>query len=171
MEYLRLATPLGDMVLVANDVALCHAFFADRLGAPLLSASPASAKNVPLGRARELLQAYFEGQACTWDVPVMPSGTDFQQSVWRTLCAIQPGQTLSYSGLARAMGRADAVRAVAQAAARNPIVIFVPCHRVIGANGCLVGYTAGMNRKQHLLSLEGATFNPTVGDLDAEPLH
>lgn len=171
MEYLRFATPLGDMVLIANDIAIRHAFFADRPGAPLLGASLASAKNVPLVRARALLQAYFKGQACTWDVPIMPSGTDFQQAVWRALCAIQPGQTLSYSALARAMGRADAVRAVAQAAARNPLVIFVPCHRVIGANGRLVGYTAGMHRKEHLLSLEGAIFNSPVECFAAEQHH
>ena len=159
MEYLRFATPLGDMVLMADDVALRHAFFANRPGAPLLGASIATAQNVILNRTRDVLHAYFKGQSCNLDVPIMPRGTDFQQTVWRALCCIQPGQTLSYSKLAREIGRADAVRAVAQAAARNPIVIFVPCHRVIGANGRLVGYTAGMHRKQHLLALEGAIFN------------
>lgn len=159
MKYMRFATPLGDMVLTANEVALRHAFFVDRPGAPLLGASLASAENTILNRARVVLQAYFEGQTCAWDVPIMPNGTDFQQAVWRAVCAIEPGQTLSYSALAREMGRTDAIRAVAQAVARNPIVIFVPCHRVIGSNGSLVGYTAGMLRKQHLLALEGALFN------------
>lgn len=159
MEYMRFATPLGDMVLMANDVALQHAFFVDRPGVPLLGASLASAENTLLNRARVVLKDYFDGHTCAWDIPIMPNGTDFQQAVWRAVCDIESGQTISYSELARSMGRADAVRAVAQAAARNPIVIFVPCHRVIGANGSLVGYSAGMLRKQHLLTLEGSVFN------------
>ncbi len=159
MKYLQIDTPLGSLVLVSNDGGLQNVFFTDRPGLPLLGATEATPEDPLMKCARGALASYFMGQTRISGIPIMPSGTDFQLAVWRAVSLIKPGRTVSYTELARMVGRPDAVRAVAHAVARNPIVIFVPCHRVIGANGCLVGYSAGVTRKQQLLTLEGATFN------------
>ncbi len=87
-------------------------------------------------------------------------GTEFQCGVWSALREIPAGETRSYSALARALGKADAVRAVAAANGANPVALFVPCHRVIAANGALWGYGGGLAMKQWLLRHEGAAFKP-----------
>ncbi|HEY4375714.1 MAG TPA: methylated-DNA--[protein]-cysteine S-methyltransferase [Acidimicrobiales bacterium] len=100
------------------------------------------------------LTDYFAGQRTTFDVPLAPSGTDFQRSVWSGLCDIPYGETISYGELARRVGVPNGSRAVGLANGRNPISVIVPCHRVIGADGSLTGYGGGLPRKKFLLGLE-----------------
>jgi len=112
---------------------------------------------------REQLEAYFAGELAALDtIPVLAKGTPFQQQVWTALRTIPPGTTLSYSALAKQIGRPAAVRAVGLANGSNPIGVVVPCHRVIGANGTLTGYGGGLNRKSWLLTHEGAKFTPSL---------
>ena len=100
------------------------------------------------------LEAYFAGTLKKFTVPIKPSGTDFRKRVWEALMAIPYGKTISYKELARNIGQPGASRAVGGANNSNPISIIVPCHRVIGANGALVGYGGGLGNKTFLLNLE-----------------
>ena len=108
-----------------------------------------------VGLALEQVSEYFEGTRRSFDLPLLLEGTDFQHSVWQHLGEIPFGQTLSYQDLAKAIGKPRAVRAVGAANGRNPISIFVPCHRVIGSDGKLTGYGGGLWRKEWLLKHEG----------------
>lgn len=101
------------------------------------------------------LKAYFKGKLTHFDLDVDGDGTEFQQRVWRELCNVPYGETVSYGEIAKAIGRPTASRAVGMANGRNPISIVVPCHRIIGSNGKLVGYGGGLDRKTKLLRLEG----------------
>jgi methylated-DNA-[protein]-cysteine S-methyltransferase len=92
-------------------------------------------------------------------VPWKAAGTLFQQGVWAALCTIPAGQTLSYAGLAQRIGRPTAMRAVGLANGSNPVAVVVPCHRVIGSDGSLTGYSGGLQRKRWLLRHEGAAFS------------
>jgi methylated-DNA-[protein]-cysteine S-methyltransferase len=105
--------------------------------------------------ARTQLAAYFAGRLTAFDLPLAPAGTAFQQRVWSALRAVPYGSVVTYGQLADRLGNPTAARAVGLANARNPISIVVPCHRVIGANGKLVGYGGGLDRKRQLLALEG----------------
>lgn len=107
-----------------------------------------------LRRAAQELAEYFAGSRKMFDLPLLAAGTPFRQQVWRELCKIPYGQTCSYAELARRVGNPSACRAVGGANHHNPIVILIPCHRVVGADGSLTGYGGGMNRKQFLLALE-----------------
>jgi methylated-DNA-[protein]-cysteine S-methyltransferase len=114
---------------------------------------------VPLPTLRRQLDEYLAGSrttfGLTFDLPLEPSGTDFQRRVWRALLDIPYGETRSYADLARTVGSPRAMRAVGQANRRNPIGVVVPCHRVIAADGTIGGYAGGLDRKRHLLRLEG----------------
>jgi methylated-DNA-[protein]-cysteine S-methyltransferase len=100
------------------------------------------------------LQEYFRGERRTFDLPLAPRGTEFQMDVWRALQRIPYGETRSYSGIAREIGRPAAVRAVGAANGANPIPIVIPCHRVVGSNGSLTGFGGGIETKRWLLALE-----------------
>ena len=100
------------------------------------------------------LSEYFRGERRQFDLPLNPRGTVFQKQVWKALLEIPYGETRSYKQIAEAIGNPKAVRAVGMANNRNPLLIVVPCHRVIGANGKLVGYGAGLDKKEFLLRLE-----------------
>lgn len=104
--------------------------------------------------AYQQLSEYLKGERKEFDLPLNPKGTDFQKRVWRALCDIPYGETRSYKQIAKAVGNSKAVRAVGMANNRNPITIVVPCHRVIGADGKLVGYGGGLEMKEFLLRLE-----------------
>jgi len=101
------------------------------------------------------LDAYFAGQLTEFDLPLVYSGTDFQQQVMHALRDIPYGETCSYGEMAKKLGRDGAARAVGSANRRNPLPIIVPCHRVIGANGELTGFAGGLSIKRKLLTLEG----------------
>ena len=112
--------------------------------------------NPLLLEAARQLRAYFAGTLREFQLPLDMRGTDFQKRVWRQLESIPYGETRSYSQVALAIGLPHAVRAVGAANGANPIAIVVPCHRVIGAGGKLVGYGGGLPLKKRLLELEGA---------------
>ena len=100
------------------------------------------------------LNEYLQGIRKEFDLPLNPRGTEFQKRVWKALLEIPYGETRSYKQIAEAIGNPKAVRAVGMANNRNPLLIVVPCHRVIGTNGKLVGYGAGLDKKEFLLQLE-----------------
>lgn len=147
------------MYLAASSTGLCRltlgnesysAFFNE------ISAWGAPVRNDrELDPAREALRAYFKGRRHQLDLPLDLRGTPFQQRVWDALGRIGYGQTRSYSEVADWMGSPRAVRAVAAAVAANPVPLAVPCHRVIGKNGKLVGFGGGLDLKAELLRLEG----------------
>ncbi len=161
-----LTTPIGELVLISDEAGRLRAAdwqdYADRMhrllarhyGAPLV---PATRERNPFGLTAALA-AYFEGDVHAIDaLPVATAGTAFQESVWQALRSIPAGQTMSYSELARRLGRPAAIRAVGLANGANPIGIIVPCHRVIGANGSLTGYGGGLERKRWLLKHEATS--------------
>ena len=150
------ASPIGRLVLAAADGHLIGCWFDDQKDLPDLSALPCRPDEPVLQQAAAQLQDYFEGRRRNFDVPLsIRSGTAFQQLVWQALNSIPYGGHCSYGELAQRVGRPAAVRAVGGAVGRNPLGIILPCHRVLGANGSLTGYTGGLHRKIALLHLEG----------------
>jgi methylated-DNA-[protein]-cysteine S-methyltransferase len=114
------------------------------------------------------LARYFEGDIpALARIPIEPGGTPFQRAVWDAMRGIEPGTCRTYSRLAAEVGRPQAVRAVGAASARNPIALVIPCHRVVGADGSLVGYAGGVERKRWLLRHEGASL--VMSARQAEP--
>lgn len=165
--YIEHPGPLGPMLLAANEAGLCgayfeqHSHFAGKQGWQSVQGIPSGALAAPTAQSQAILieaarqlDQYFAGERCTFDLPLAAQGTAFQAEVWQGLCRIPYGQTWNYGQLARDIARPRAVRAVGAANARNPLSIIVPCHRVIGSNGTLVGYAGGIERKQFLLALE-----------------
>ncbi|MCC6867537.1 MAG: methylated-DNA--[protein]-cysteine S-methyltransferase [Burkholderiales bacterium] len=157
-----LETPLGAMLAIADDRGLHLLDFVDRRGlerALAMLQKRLKARVLP-GTHRHLdqidaeLREYFAGTRTTFATPVTLTGSAFQQRVWRELLAIPAGETRSYAALAARIGAPKAVRAVGRANGDNRLAIIVPCHRVIGSDGALVGYGGGLARKQKLLELE-----------------
>jgi methylated-DNA-[protein]-cysteine S-methyltransferase len=142
-------SPVGDILLRADDEGRLTELYLRHDGAQGIS--PA---HPPFDAVREQLDAYFAGELERFDVPTALHGTAFQLRVWKQLTEIPFGETISYSELARRLDDPKLVRAVGLANGRNPISIIVPCHRVIGADGSLVGYGGGLERKQWLLEHE-----------------
>lgn len=125
--------------------------------ARLTYAEPSGAEPLNgLKRFAEELTSYIQGEAARFDAAYKLPGTEFQQVVWKALCHIPYGETRTYSEIAAAVGRPDAVRAVAAAIGANPLLVAVPCHRVVGKDGSLTGYRGGLPMKRRLLELEGA---------------
>ncbi len=158
----RLMTPLGPMLVGATDQHLCLLEFVDRRMMPLqvkrlrrrLGAVFIPDRNDIIEQTRQEIDAYFDGTRRDFTVPIVTPGTDFQESVWSALTRIPYGQTVSYSDLAKQVGRPAAVRAVGTTNSLNALAIIVPCHRVVGADGKLVGYGGSLWRKKRLLELE-----------------
>jgi methylated-DNA-[protein]-cysteine S-methyltransferase len=153
MFYTHMASPFGPLLLVAADSGLRRIVFA-RNGKraepePDWQDDPSALRD-PVRQ----LGAYFAGQLEAFELPLVPQGTPFQQRVWRELCNIPYGETISYRGLAGRIGNPKASRAVGLANGSNPIPIVIPCHRVIGSNGKLTGYGGGIPIKEKLLALE-----------------
>ncbi|MDE7160901.1 MAG: methylated-DNA--[protein]-cysteine S-methyltransferase [Muribaculaceae bacterium] len=163
----RYDSPCGPLVLGATEGSLCMCDW--ERGRHATSVARALSSSVPFDRADSLsdvlagairqLDEYFAGERKDFDVPLLLTGTPFRMAVWRALREVPYGQTLSYSALARRIGRPAAVRAVASAVGANPISIFVPCHRIIGASGALTGYAGGLDAKRRLLALESESRN------------
>ena len=149
-------TPLGVYTLVAHELGLVRVHPTDR-PAREAHAGSGSAAEPMLARARSAFASYFAG-SCTAlrDLPLDPHGSEFQRLVWRALREIPLGTTASYGAIALRIGRPGAARAVGDANRRNPISIAIPCHRVIGGDGRLVGYAGGLPRKRWLLAHEAA---------------
>jgi len=140
----------GRFSLVATDVALTHFFFdgeTPRFGT--------TERETPLLQEAGLqLAQYLRGERRDFSLPLAPEGSEFFQRTWQALVAIPYGETRSYAEIAAAIGNAKACRAVGLANNRNPLPLFIPCHRVIGSNQKLTGYRGGLPLKQHLLELE-----------------
>ena len=151
MEFLVFDTPLGQMALAEEEGALTRLFLPGE-GIPRL----VSRETPLLSKGRDEILAYLRGERRSFDLPLDPMGTPFQQAVWAELRRIPYGETRSYAQVAAGIGKPKAVRAVGQANHRNPLPIFIPCHRVIGASGKLTGYGGGLDLKEKLLELEGA---------------
>ena len=145
-------SPIGPLLLTSDGESLTRL---------LMSAEPdpgwSTEPCAVLDRAEQQLKEYFAGERTDVDLPLAPEGTAFQRSVWAALREIPYGRTWSYGQLATRVGNPNASRAVGLANGRNPISVIVPCHRVIGANGSLVGYGGGLDRKKVLLDLERRT--------------
>ena len=163
--YITRESPVGELLLTAEPAGLTRVWFDRRSGgkAGWADLQPGWVRSDGNGAGSRVLEAvraqleeYFAGARTTFDVPLRPDGSSFQQQVWARLREIPFGTTISYSELARRVGDPSAVRAVGGANARNPLPIVVPCHRVIGADGSLTGFGGGIERKRWLLTHEGA---------------
>jgi len=142
-------TPIGPLGLIASDTGLRAVLFHSKI-------TPQGRSRVLVAAARQL-DAYFDGDLVTFDLPLELLGTKFDNRCWRALAAIPYGQTVSYGEQARRLGLdRGAARAVGAANGRNPLPIVLPCHRVIGADGSLTGFGGGIHVKRFLLEHEGA---------------
>jgi methylated-DNA-[protein]-cysteine S-methyltransferase len=151
--YIQIESPLGPLLLVADDAGLRQILFVNGRH-PAQPESSWKEDRAPLCDTIRQLQAYFGGELESFDLPLAPEGTPFQLGVWRRLCDIPYGETISYGELAGRIGNPKASRAVGLANGSNPIPIVIPCHRVIGSNGKLTGYGGGLPIKEKLLALE-----------------
>jgi len=151
--YTRVPSPLGPLLLAGRTEALTGIWLPS--GRDRVDPEPhwiESAKT--FAEAARQLGAYFAGALRRFDLPLAPEGTPFQRRVWRALVDIPYGETISYAELARWIERPSAVRAVGAANGQNPLSIVIPCHRVVGSDGRLVGYGGGLPAKSALLALE-----------------
>jgi methylated-DNA-[protein]-cysteine S-methyltransferase len=153
ISYTRIDSPLGPLLLVADEAGLRQIHFVN--GRRPAKPEPEWQEDATLLQEPiRQLRAYFAGDLETFDLPLAPEGTPFQLKVWKLLCDIPYGETISYGELARRIGNPKASRAVGLANGSNPIPIIIPCHRVIGSNGKLTGYGGGLPIKEKLLALE-----------------
>ena len=116
-----------------------------------------AARRAPLLQAQRELAEYFGGGRTRFETPLAPAGTPFQHAVWKAISAVGFGATITYGELAQQAGCPGSARAAGAATGRNPLTLFVPCHRIVGASGSLTGYAGGLERKRALLALEGAS--------------
>lgn len=150
--YCLCETPLGVMRIEEDARGITALQFAENASEP----GGTGRTGHYLTDAEAQLSEYFEGRRRAFELPLSPAGTAFQARVWRALRDIPYGETRNYQAVAAAVGNADAARAVGMACNRNPILILIPCHRVVGKSGKLVGYAGGIDRKRHLLEMEAA---------------
>lgn len=144
-------TQIGPLTLAEENGQLTHCCFGT---CPKLPQNAEIKETVLLRKAHRQLQEYFAGLRRIFDLPLAPEGTTFQLAAWQALLTIPYGQTASYKEMAVKVGNPKACRAIGMANNKNPISIIIPCHRVIGTGGKLVGYAGGLDIKQKLLALE-----------------
>ena len=164
----ELDTPIGKLLVAASSSGICRICFPSESESDrahwfdrYFSMAPLEGVEGALAEAMEQLLRYFQGREETFDLPLDLRGTPFQIRVWRQLLEIPYGTTLSYGEVARAIGNPRASQAVGSAVGKNPVPIVVPCHRVLGHDGSLVGFGGGLPTKEKLLKLEGVP----VGEL------
>jgi methylated-DNA-[protein]-cysteine S-methyltransferase len=143
-------TALGKLGIAEQDGNITAVYFANEI----IPQDLKIAKTALLSEAFSQLNAYFAGELTEFSLPLAPRGSVFMQTVWQALCAVPYATTASYKDIARAINNPKAAQAVGQANGKNPIPIFIPCHRIIGSNGKLVGYSGGLEIKVFLLALE-----------------
>ncbi|MCT8339395.1 methylated-DNA--[protein]-cysteine S-methyltransferase [Flavobacteriaceae bacterium TK19130] len=148
-------SPVGILKIVVEDAAIRTIQFVEKSG------EDHSSNNV-LDTAKQQLEAYFDGRRKSFDLPLAPKGTSFQQKVWNELKKVPYGKTVSYQEIANRLGDPKVIRAAASANGKNPIAIVIPCHRIIGSDGSLTGYAGGLHRKKWLLEHESPV---TQGEL------
>ncbi len=154
-QYIVIDTKIGLLRIVENGRAITHVVFrAEKFPSDVTEKS-----TVLLRKAAKQVAEYLNGKRTVFDLPLEPAGTEFQKSVWAALQTIPYGETRSYGDIAKQIGNPKSCRAVGMANNRNPISIVIPCHRVIGADGSLVGYGGGLELKQKLLELESWNVN------------
>lgn len=142
-----LKSPIGEVIILADDTAVYEVTFGK-------GNTEGLEENDISKTAKEQLQAYFDGKLQDFTFAIAQKGTDFQQSVWKALCTISYGDTLSYLKFSEQLNNPLAIRAIAAANGKNNLAVIVPCHRVIGSDGKLVGYAGELWRKQWLLEHE-----------------
>lgn len=155
LSFMEMASPVGLLKLVAHDTALVAVLWENEDPKRVRLAELIEDKKHPiLLETQKQLNEYFSGQRKVFDLPLDFEGTEFQEKVWQALLTIPFGETRSYKQIAEQIGNVKAVRAVGAANGKNPISIIAPCHRVVGANGKLVGFAGGLENKDILLKLE-----------------
>ncbi len=156
-EKIYYQSPIGILEIRTAESFLTHILFTNSYKGNKINEAEIVFENPKKQITREVineLNEYFAGNRKQFDIAIMQDGTPFQQSVWKELCNIAYGKTISYMDLSKRLGNPKAIRAVGTANGCNPISIIVPCHRVIGANGSLVGYGGDLWRKKWLLEHE-----------------
>jgi methylated-DNA-[protein]-cysteine S-methyltransferase len=146
----EMGSPLGDLELFADNAGLVSVSFLDNKKEREQKCS----SNKILDETKVQLNAYFEGKLKAFTVALSLEGTEFQKKVWNELLKIPFGKTISYLDLAKKLGDEKCIRAAASANGKNPVAIIIPCHRVIGTDGKLVGYAGKLWRKKRLLEIE-----------------
>jgi len=152
--YATMPSPVGELLLTGSAAGISGVYL------PGEQREPEPDWKLDPGRfasCRQQLEEYFAGSRHTFSLPLAAPGTEFQQRVWKELLDVGYGTTISYTELARRIGRPNSQRAVGGANGRNPICIIVPCHRVVGAGGARTGYSAGVEAKKWLLDFEAST--------------
>ncbi len=155
MRYTILGSPLGELLATGDDVGITELYLPTGRH-PTVPASGCPRDDATFAQLRAELTQYFAGERRQFDVALHAKGSEFQQQVWQALREIPHGETTTYGRIAARIGRPTASRAVGLANGQNPISIVVPCHRVIGADGSLVGYGGGLDAKRWLLAHEAA---------------
>ena len=145
MAALTMKTPVGEITIEEKDGSITRIY-------PGVTEAWGNAS--VLIKAKQQLEEYFSGKRKTFDLPLAPTGTEFQQKVWQALLDIPYGKTATYGELAEAVGNPKAARAVGMALNKNPIPIIIPCHRIVGKNGTLTGFAWGIEAKKYLIILE-----------------
>ena len=155
LAFMEMTSPVGLLKLVANETALVAVLWENENPKRVRLAELIEQTHHPiLLETQKQLTEYFAGKRQQFDLPLDFEGTEFQQKVWQALLTIPFGETRSYRDIAEQIGNVKAVRAVGAANGKNPISIIAPCHRVVGANGKLVGFAGGLDNKDILLRLE-----------------
>jgi len=150
LRFCTYLSPVGTLVIGEDDAGITLIEFSDET-----TEYPVPENSRYLESAAEQLREYFAGNRKEFDLPLSLHGTDFQKLVWDALRQIPYGSYASYQNIAIAVGNRNSTRAVGMANNRNPVVIVIPCHRVIGKDGSLTGYGGGLDKKKYLLNLEG----------------
>lgn len=152
MTYDEMPSPVGLLTIITSEEGL-HAILWDNDPKDLSNLQKSSHEKIVLETKRQLTE-YFQGQRKTFDLPLVLTGTKFQIQAWNELLKIPYGTTISYGEQAEKIGNKNKARAVGLANGKNPISIVIPCHRVIGHSGHLVGFGGGLDKKAYLLKLE-----------------
>lgn len=166
-------SPFGELILgdFEHQLVLCNWLYRkkskgiDERIQKGLNAEYLEKRTPTLESVGQQLEEYFSGRRQSFDVDILTVGSEFQRKVWKALLAIPYGKTASYLELSKSIGNVAAIRAVAAANGANAISILIPCHRIIGSDGNLVGYGGGLDVKKKLLQLEGASLNPNQLEL------
>lgn len=173
IKMTEISTPLGPMLAGATTEGVCLLEFTNRIRLEkefaelqkLLNANMVTGRNEHLDQLENELNEYFAAERKIFTVPLHTPGNEFSQIVWKTLQQIPYGSTCSYKEQAEIMNNPKAIRAIASTNGRNRIAIIIPCHRVIGSNGTMTGYAAGIDKKKWLLKFEMSNSDVPEGSL------
>lgn len=143
-------TKIGKIAIIDNGVEITHIEIAEEKYSNDFNVYESDI----IKNAANQLYEYLDGSRTSFELSLNPYGTEFQRKVWKALCEIPYGETRSYKQVAETIGNSKASRAVGMANNKNPIMIIIPCHRVVGSNGSLVGYAGGLDIKEKLLNIE-----------------